>query len=105
MTGTTMKMKIEVSTIGAPVDLGGLSQPIILNNSAEETIRLKRGESSIIGGILDREDSHSRTGVPGLAEVPILKYIFGADDHIVKDNELVFLVTPTRDTRDSNQSG
>ena len=90
----TMKMKIEVSTIGAPVNLGGLSQPIILNNSAEETIRLKRGEASIIGGILDRENSHSRAGVPGLAELPILKYIFGADDHIVKDNELVFLVTP-----------
>ncbi|HEX3436095.1 MAG TPA: cohesin domain-containing protein [Pseudacidobacterium sp.] len=90
----TLKMKIEVSTIGPQVNLGGLSQPIILNNSAEETIRLKEGEASIIGGILTKQDNVSLSGWPGLAELPILRYIFGSTTHEVQDNEIVFLVVP-----------
>jgi general secretion pathway protein D len=90
----TMKMHIEVSTIGPILNLGGVSEPVILNNSAEETIRLKEGESSIIGGILTRSTTKSLTGWPGLAELPILKYIFGSETTDVQDNEIVFLVIP-----------
>jgi len=90
----TMKMKIEVSTIGPILNLGGVSEPVILNNSAEETIRLREGEASIIGGILTKSNNKSLTGWPGLAELPILKYIFGSETNEVQDNEIVFLVVP-----------
>ena len=90
----TVKMKIEVSTIGPILNLGGVSEPVILNNSAEETIRLKEGEASIIGGILTKSTSKSLTGWPGLAELPILKYIFGSETNEVQDDEIVFLVVP-----------
>lgn len=90
----TMKMKIEVSTVGNILNLGGVSEPIIDNDSAEETVRLKEGEATMIGGILNRSDAHTRGGIPGLGELPILKYLFANDDHTVQDNEVVFLVTP-----------
>ncbi len=90
----TMKMKIEVSTIGPILNLGGVSEPVILNNSAEETIRLKEGEASIIGGILTKSNNRSLSGTPGLAELPILRYIFGSETREVQDNEIVFLVIP-----------
>jgi general secretion pathway protein D len=87
-------MKIEVSTIGPVLNLGGVSEPVILNNSAEETIRLKEGEASIIGGILTKSNNRSLSGTPGLAELPILKYIFGSETKEVQDEEIVFLVIP-----------
>ncbi|HMD18828.1 MAG TPA: cohesin domain-containing protein [Alloacidobacterium sp.] len=90
----TMKMKIEVSTIGPILNLGGVSEPVILNNSAEETIRLKEGEASIIGGILTKSNNRSLSGWPGLAELPILRYIFGSETREVQDDEIVFLVIP-----------
>ena len=90
----TVKMKIEVSTIGPVLNLGGVSEPVILNNSAEETIRLKEGEASIIGGILTKSNNRSLSGTPGLAELPILRYIFGSETRETQDDEIVFLVVP-----------
>ncbi len=90
----TIKMKIEVSSQAGTVNLGGINEPIIKNDSTEQTIRLKEGEASILGGILTRSDNRSLSGTPGLAELPILRYIFGSETREVQDDEIVFLVVP-----------
>jgi general secretion pathway protein D len=90
----TIKMKIEVSNTNGNVNLGGISQPIITQRTTDQTIRLKEGEASILGGILTKEDNRSLTGTPWLAELPILRYIFGSETHEVQDDEIVFLVIP-----------
>jgi general secretion pathway protein D len=90
----TIKMKIEVSNTNGNVNLGGINEPIITQRTSDQTIRLKEGEASILGGILMRQDSRNLTGTPFLAELPILRYIFGSDTHEVQDDEIVFLVIP-----------
>jgi general secretion pathway protein D len=55
---------------------------------------LREGEASILGGIQDKQDEVSWTGIPGLSSIPILKYLFGSKDHTISDDELVFLVVP-----------
>jgi general secretion pathway protein D len=90
----TLKMKIEVSNTNGNVNLGGIEEPIITQRTSDQTIRLKEGEASILGGILEKQDNRSLTGWPGLAELPILRYIFGSDTHEVIDDEIVFLVIP-----------
>jgi general secretion pathway protein D len=90
----TLKLSIEVSSQNGTAPLGGINEPIITQHTVDQTIRLKEGEANIIGGIVQRQDSRSLNGTPGLAELPLLKYIFGSNTHEVTDDEIVFLLIP-----------
>jgi general secretion pathway protein D len=90
----TLKLKIEVSSQNGNANLGGIEQPIITQRTVDQTIRLKEGEANILGGILMKQTSNSLSGTPGLASVPILKYIFSSNDKTIQDDEIVFLLVP-----------
>ncbi len=44
--------------------------------------------------MLEQDDSQSLTGIPGLSQIPILKYLFSQKNTEVMDNETVFAVIP-----------
>jgi general secretion pathway protein D len=90
----TLKLTIEVSSQNGTANLGGINQPIITQRTVDQTIRLKEGEANILGGILQKQTSNSLSGTPGLAQVPILKYIFSSNDKTINDDEIVFLLIP-----------
>ena len=90
----TLKIKIEVTSQSGSVTISGVTEPIISQRVVDQVIRLREGEASILGGIQDKQDTQSSTGIPGLSSIPILKYIFGSKDHTIADDELVFLVVP-----------
>jgi general secretion pathway protein D len=90
----TLKTKIVTSEEQSPVMIGGISEPVISQRTAEQTVRLREGETNIMGGFLEKEDLKSVSGTPGLGEVPLLKYIFSSQTHEVIDDEIMFLITP-----------
>jgi general secretion pathway protein D len=90
----TLKLKIEDSSESGNVTISGVTEPILANKSSEQTIRLREGEASILAGILNKQDLASSTGIPGLGELPLLKYIFGSKTHEVIDDEIVFVLIP-----------
>lgn len=90
----TLKMKIEVSSEAGSTTISGVTEPIIAQKTSEQTIRLREGEASILGGILNQQDQEAWTGIPGLSSIPILKYLFGAKDRTKTDDEIVFLLVP-----------
>jgi len=90
----TLKLSIEVSSESGNTTIEGVTEPIIAQKKTEQTIRLREGEASILGGILDQQDNQSWTGIPGLSSIPILKYLFGSKDHTITDDEIVFLLVP-----------
>lgn len=90
----TLKMKIEVTSQSGKVDISGVTEPIISQRVIDHVIRLREGEANILGGIQDKQDTASLSGVPGLSSIPILKYIFGSKDHTISDDEIVFVVVP-----------
>lgn len=90
----TLKLKIEVSSSTSTSNLGGINEPIINQRTVDQTIRLKNGEASILGGILQHQNSLNVSGYPGLAKLPVLKYIFGNQDRTKSDDEIVFLLIP-----------
>jgi len=90
----TLKTKIVTSEEQSPVSIGGITEPVISQRTSEQTVRLKEGETNIMGGFLEKEDLTSVTGTPGLGEVPLLKYIFSSKTHEVIDDEIMFLITP-----------
>jgi general secretion pathway protein D len=90
----TLKIKIEVTSQSGSVTISGVTEPILSQRVVDQVIRLREGEASILGGIQDRQDQTSWSGIPGLSSIPILKYLFGSKDQTVNDDELVFLVVP-----------
>ena len=90
----TLKLKIEDTSESGSVTISGVTEPIIAQKTSEQTIRLREGEASILSGILNKQDIVSLSGIPGLGELPLLKYIFGSKSHEVIDDEIVFVLIP-----------
>src|ERR1700758_1346194 len=49
----TLKLTMEVSSVSSHVNIGGIDQPVIGQRRVEHTIRLKEGEVSLMGGMLE----------------------------------------------------
>jgi general secretion pathway protein D len=90
----TLKIKIVSSQEDGSSNIGGITEPIISQRTAEQVVRLKEGEVNILGGFLQKQDLITIGGTPGLGELPILKYIFSSTAHEVSENELIFMITP-----------
>src|SRR5208337_4964250 len=74
----SLKIVMEISSQTGTASIGGITQPIIGQKKVDlGEIRLRDGESSLIGGILDDSQTKSLSGIPGLAQIPILRYLFG----------------------------
>jgi len=90
----TLKITMEISSVVGQSSIGGISQPIIGQKKIEHEIRLRDGESSLIGGIFDDSQTKSLGGIPGLAQIPILGYFFGQKTQDHAQDETVFAITP-----------
>ena len=75
-------------------NIGGIIQPIIGQRKIEHEIRLKDGEPSLMGGMFENQDIKSLSGVPGLSQIPLLKYLFSETDIEHRTNEIVFVLIP-----------
>ena len=103
----TLKISMDISSVTGQSNIGGISQPVIGQRKIEHEIRLKEGEVNIMGGILEDQDIRSLSGIPGLAQIPILKYLFAQSNVEHKENEIVFALIPhvirARDVTDLNE--
>ena len=90
----SMKITIDVSEVDSYVTIGGIQQPVIGQRKIEHEVRLKEGEVNLMGGILQEQDIKSWSGIPGLGQIPILKYLFATSDTEKHENEIVFALIP-----------
>jgi general secretion pathway protein D len=90
----TLKTVMEISNLNGSSNIGGITQPIISTRRVEHTIRLKDGETNLLGGILEVDDTKTRSGTPFLGQIPILRYIFSQEQIQKTTNEIVFLLEP-----------
>ena len=90
----TLKISMDISSVTGQSSIGGINQPIIGQRKIEHEIRLKDGEANLLGGMLEDQQTRSLSGIPGLAQIPILRYLFGqtAKDHA--ENDIVFAIIP-----------
>ena len=90
----TLKMMMDVSAVTGNSNIGGISQPIIGQRKIENEVRLKEGEVNVLGGIFENQDVKALSGLPGLSNIPILKYLFSSTNVEHKENEIVFVLIP-----------
>ncbi len=90
----TLKLAMDISAVDSYQNIGGIQQPVIGQRKMENEIRMKEGEVNILGGILENTVTKSLSGIPGLASIPLFKYLFAEEQREVKDNEIVFILIP-----------
>src|SRR5438128_10574856 len=90
----TLKIALDISAVTSHTNIGGIDQPVIGQRKIEHEIRLKDGEMNLLGGILEDQQTKALSGIPGLANVPILKYLFSQTNTEHRENEIVFALVP-----------
>ena len=58
------------------------------------TVRIRNGDTLVIGGLIDRDETHSLRRVPILSGIPVLGEVFKNDERIESSSELIVFVTP-----------
>lgn len=90
----SMKIDVALKTISGFETLDGNRYPILANREINHDIRLREGESSVVGGIIQQSDSVTVEGIPGLSKIPLLRYLFSTEDNNTSDNEIIVVITP-----------
>ncbi len=87
----TMKVELQIRSLGTQ-SVNGV--PIINNREYNGTITMKNGESSVITGLIDMNDTRSINGYPFLGTVPGLNYGAALHNKNVSEDELLVVITP-----------
>ena len=90
----TLKVRIEISAVTSEVDIGGIQQPVIGQRVIEHDIRLREGEANVLGGILQTQVTETVSGVPGLSQIPILRYLFSKTSKTLAEDEVLIVLRP-----------
>jgi type IV pilus secretin PilQ/predicted competence protein len=68
--------------------------PILDQREANSTLRVKDGDTIVLGGMLDDETTKSLSKIPLLGDIPIFGAFFRNIQTTKLHNEVVFLITP-----------
>jgi len=71
-----------------------LGNPTIKTKEAETEMLVNDGDTVAIGGILFKKEVYQENKVPGLAEIPILGWLFKTRNRSTEDTELLIFITP-----------
>ena len=62
----SLHIEVDISNVSGQIDIGGIKQPIIGQRKVMHDIRLKEGEVSLLGGLMQpRKTSRTSTEFPG----------------------------------------
>ncbi len=86
----TVKLKLTNNFITAYVD----QFPVLGKRELENVIRLREGESSIIGGFIRDETRGSIQGIPLLSKLPLIGRLFGSSEDTIRQTDVIFSITP-----------
>lgn len=90
----SLHAKIEITSVGPSVLIGGLSEPTFTQRTIEHDIRMKEGEVNVLGGLVQSTTTNQVTGLPGLADIPLLRYFFSTEHRERNDQEILVMLTP-----------
>jgi general secretion pathway protein D len=91
----SMHVEIEISAVRDRIDVGGLSQPVIGQRKVIEDIRVRDGEVTLLGGLTEDQDTRTQNGVPGLGQIPVLKWLgFTSESKERNEREMLIAIIP-----------
>ena len=68
--------------------------PTISTRKFDSTIRVRNGETVILGGLSREEIGETNSGVPFLSRIPVLRGLFGNRERSKSNSSLIIYITP-----------
>jgi len=68
--------------------------PLFGTRELECTIRLRQGETAIIGGFIRDEERGLENGLPAISKLPVLGRLFGTREKQKTQTDIIFSITP-----------
>jgi general secretion pathway protein D len=90
----SMTVMVQVRALAGDRDIGGVTQPVLTNRQIQHEIRLVEGETNVLGGIILDVEATSMAGIPGLKDIPVLKYLFAREVKTRDSSEIIIMLTP-----------
>src|SRR5438128_3896292 len=90
----SMTVMVQVRAVAGDRNVGGVTQPVLTNRQVQHEIRLAEGETNILGGIITDTEAKSLNGLPGLKNIPILRYLFSQEQKTRDQTEIIIMLTP-----------
>jgi Bacterial type II and III secretion system protein/FG-GAP-like repeat len=87
----TLKLDMEISSL---TNLSNNGNPVINNDSVEQTVRVKQNETATLAGILEPQVTSAINGTPGLADLPVIGWLGKNQSTQNQDTELLIMITP-----------
>ncbi len=73
----------------------GTGVPGRMTSALDTVVNLELGQSLILGGLSARSERTSKSGLPGLSQIPIFGLFFGSHQHAEDSTENVILIVPS----------
>ena len=73
----SVQVNVDVKALAEDRQVGNTISPSFTDRNIVHTIRLKEGETNVLGGLISEVEQTSMTGLPLLKDIPVLKYFFG----------------------------
>jgi general secretion pathway protein D len=87
----SLQVSQEVSSATAETQFGA---PVISTREASTHLFVKDGQTAVMGGLVDRTQEKTRTGIPWLSSLPWIGGAFGSTRTSTANSELFLFLTP-----------
>jgi type IV pilus assembly protein PilQ len=88
-----MAVDVNRDFLGAVVDQNTQARPIN-TRTAKTKVMVRNGQTAVIGGIYQSDQSQSETKIPYVGDIPILGWLFKNRSNQHDKNELLIFITP-----------
>ena len=88
----SMNVRLTKNDVGPETTEG---VPSLVTNEAETELLVNNNDTVVIGGVIKSTQSQDKDGVPFLANLPGLGYLFGTKAKVDNRNELLIFLTPS----------
>jgi type II secretory pathway component GspD/PulD (secretin) len=93
-----LRVRVEVSSITGFVTAVStqfvVQNPVIAQRNAESVVTIRDGMTLVIGGLYAISEIEDKSGVPILADIPVLGWLFSKKKKTKVKSELDFFITP-----------
>ncbi len=91
----TMKLTPEISEVVKQITSAeGSTIPEVNKTEVETSVMVKDGQTIVLAGLRDQNKVHTKTGIPGLMNLPLIGTAFSHTSDTMTNTEIVILITP-----------
>lgn len=91
----SMTVRVTKNDVSGFTTIDGSQIPTLATNEAETELLVNNNDTVVIGGVVKTTQSEGSDGVPFLAGIPGLGYLFGSKSKSDDRNELLIFLTPS----------